>query len=104
MRHISEEYKDSTVENKRELTRLVQSGLYERGEFHCELQVGEPELQGRTARVDVNVDFRIEREGRASTVKPFAVRTEWAKERSGWRVIRAEGYMEAEPAFSDAAW
>jgi hypothetical protein len=104
MKHISEAYRDSTVENKRELMRLVQSGLYERGEFHCGLQVGTPQVDGRRATVDVAVDFSIDRDGRTSAAKPFTVRTEWAKEQSGWKIVRAEGYMEAEPAFGDGAF
>ena len=104
MGYVSESYKDSTVENKRELTRLVQSGLYEKGVFHCELQVGPPEITGRTATVEVGVDFSIDRDGRVSAAKPFTVRTEWAKEKPGWKVVRAEGYMEAQPAFGEAGW
>jgi hypothetical protein len=104
MRHVSESYKDSTVESKRELTRLVQSGWQERGAFHCDLQAGAPEIRGVEAKVNVTVDFSIERDGRVSTVKPFTVRTEWLKEKGGWRIVRAEGYMDAEPAFGETGW
>ena len=44
------------------------------------------------------MDFRVERNGQVSSVKPFTVQTEWVKERRRWMIVRAEGYMEAEPA------
>ncbi|MBM3472744.1 MAG: hypothetical protein FJX75_05660, partial [Armatimonadetes bacterium] len=90
MQHVSESYKDSTCENKRELIRLAQSGFYEKGEIHCQLQVGRPDIRGRTATVDVNVDFNIDRNGQVATVKPFVVHTDWVRERKGWKLLRAE--------------
>jgi hypothetical protein len=104
MRYVSESYKDSTVDNKRELIRLAQSGFYERGAFHCQLQVGRPVIRALHATADVTVDFGVERDGRISRVNPFVVKTEWVKERKGWRIVRAEGYMDAQPAFQSDAY
>lgn len=104
MQHVSENYRDSTVANKRELLRLVRSGLYEPGRFYCQLQVARPQIASSRANVDVTVDFRIERDGRISAVKPFVVRTEWEREKRQWRLVRAEGYMDAEPAFEEMGY
>ena len=101
MQHVSEAYQDSTCENKRALIRLAQSGFYEKGTIHCQLQVGRPDIRGRTATVDVNVDFSLDRNGQVSAVKPFVVHTDWVRERKGWKIIRAEGYMEAEAAYGE---
>jgi len=99
MRYVSESYKDSTVENKRELVRLAQGGFYEKGAFQCQLQAGRPDIRGRRATVEVGVDFSVDRGGAVSRAKPFTVRTEWEKERKGWKIVRAEGYMDAQMAF-----
>jgi hypothetical protein len=98
MDHVSENYSDSICENKRALTRLAISGLHEPGGYHCQVQSGRPQIEGARATLDLLVDFRVVRGGQEHTVRPFPVRTEWAKEGPHWRVIRAEGYMEAEPA------
>jgi hypothetical protein len=104
MQHVSESYKDSTCENKRELIRLAQGGFYEKGIIHCQLQVGRPDVRGQSAAVDVNVDFSIDRNGQVSAVKPFTVHTDWVKERKGWKIIRAEGYMDAEAAYGEGGF
>ena len=104
MQHVSESYKDSTCETKRELIRLAQSGFYEKGAIHCQLQVGRPDVRGRSATVDVSVDFSVDRNGQVAAVKPFTVHTDWVRERKAWRIIRAEGYMEAEPAFGEGGF
>jgi len=104
MHYVSESYKDSICESKRELVRLAQSGFYEKGIIHCQLQVGRPDIRGRSATVDVNVDFSIDRNGQVSSVKPFVVHTDWVKERKGWKIVQAEGYMDAQEAYGEGGF
>jgi hypothetical protein len=75
-----------------------------KGALHCQLQVGRPDIRGLRATADVTVDFGVERNGQLSRVQPFVVKTEWVKERRGWRIVRAEGYMDAQPAFETGAY
>ncbi|MGQ9732846.1 MAG: hypothetical protein ACUVX8_16430 [Candidatus Zipacnadales bacterium] len=104
MKYVSDAYQDSTAENKRELIRLAHAGFGHRGDFYCLLQAQRPQVNNGRATVEVIVDFRVDRGGQVNRVKPFLVHTEWVKERRGWRIIRAEGYMRADEALDDGYW
>ncbi len=104
MKHVSESYHDPTSENKRELTRLAIGGFREPGTFNIVLQVlGRPAVQGTTASVDVRVEFSVVTEQAARHAQPFTVRTRWAREKGGWKIVSADGYMDAGEAFEPGA-
>jgi len=103
MKHVSESYRDPDVENKRELQRLAMGGLREPGEFDVVLQPDRPVVSGSEATVTVRVDFAIVRGQSVNRIPPFDVRTRWVKEGRKWRVIEANGYMEAEGAFTEGS-
>ncbi len=100
MEHVSEEYEDSINENKRELMRLLVAGLRERGAIRCVVLTDAPVVQGSTATVNLRVEFSIDYGGgKVNHEGPFPVRTTWAKEKGGWRMLKAEGYMTAQKAY-----
>ncbi len=102
MKYVSESYTDASVESKRELTRLVISGLREPGQFDLILQPDQPVVRGLEATVDVRVDFAVIRGQAERRVPPFDVQTRWVREGRKWRVIEAKGYMEADGAFVES--
>ena len=103
MRHVSESYRDSDCENKRELTQLAVGGFQERGDFHLVLQAGRPDVQGSRASLDIQVDFSVDKGQSLHRVQPFTVHTQWAREKGKWKITRAEGYWEASEALEPGA-
>ena len=104
MRHVSEAYGDPTVESKRELVQLTVGAYRQPGGFQVTLQAGRPEVQGTQASVDVRVEFTVVEGPAARRVPPFTVQTRWAREKAGWKIVRAEGYWEGQKAFEEVGW
>jgi hypothetical protein len=53
--------------------------------------------------VDIRVEFTVTTNQAVRRAQPFTLHTRWVREKRHWRIIYADGYMDAGEAFEPGA-
>ncbi len=96
LKHVSDDYRDSVGNTKRELMRRAWAGFREVGELNVSIHEPRVQVQGETAAARFRVVIQQARDGRIVQTLTLNVQSTFRREGRRWRAISAEGWQPAE--------
>lgn len=96
---ISNDYSDDRGNDRRSVQRLVIAGARQRGNIDLSVQVTDITVKGDTATFTAEVDYAYDGPVGADATSHLTVRGRLRREGRRWRVVKAEGWQDAESAY-----
>ncbi|MGD9498087.1 MAG: hypothetical protein AB7Y46_17430 [Armatimonadota bacterium] len=99
MKFVSEDYQDSRGYTRRDVQRLVVAGLRSRNVLDLSVQVTQISVRGDQASFMAEVDYCVGQPVSAGRAAHLTVQGHLRREGRHWRIVRGEGWQEAESAY-----
>jgi hypothetical protein len=96
---VSQDYRDESGNDRRELTRLAVAAFREREPFDLVVDVADLVISGDQATLTADVEFAVGQPVSAGSSTRLQVTAKLQRERSGWKLVGAEGWEGASEQF-----
>jgi len=91
--YFSDDYKDSMGYDRRSLQRFLMGGLRDSGGIDVVAQLGEINVQGDSATLQVEADYAFGQSAGGDGSTHVALDVTLQRERRGWKIVRTEGWQ-----------